>query len=381
MKKIFLPLWILGAGLLFLYSYTQVDLSLTLSQASIFQVIQKSFQYVGWFNRPLSTLLYISVLSFLFIVYIFSIKLVLKKRLDRKTLWTTTIIVTVILTFSYNAFSYDLFNYIFDAKIVTYYQQNPYIHKALDFPGDPMLSFMHWTHRVYPYGPVWLLLTVPLSFTGGQIFIVTFFLFKIMISLFFLLATWSIEKIADKLNLSNPLLPIAAFGLNPYVLTESLVSSHNDIVMMGLAMFGVFLVLKGSNTYGWLAVIFSIGVKFATGFAAFGLFVLKILKKEKLFFKASIILMIIAVILATLRTTYQPWYFLYVLPFAVIEARHRYILVPLVLLSVGNLVLYIPYLYLGNWDPPVPQVLNFLVYSFSLLSIVISIFLFVKSRK
>lgn len=57
---------------------------------------------------------------------------------------------------------------------------------------------------------------------------------------FFLLTVWSIGKIATKLKLSNVLLPIAAFALNPFVLAESLVSAHNDIVMMGLGMFGVY---------------------------------------------------------------------------------------------------------------------------------------------
>ena len=139
-KKFFVPLWVFGSVLLFLYSFTQVDLSLTLSRASIFQTIEKSFQYVGWFNRPLSTYLYIGVFVILFALYLWTLILVSKKKLNRKTVWIGIIVITGILTLSYNAFSYDLFNYIFDAKIVTHYHLNPYIHKALDFSGDPILS-------------------------------------------------------------------------------------------------------------------------------------------------------------------------------------------------------------------------------------------------
>ena len=55
------PIGLLYAGYivvsicLFLYSYTQVDLNLTLSRASTVQTIQKAFQYIGFYNRPVST--------------------------------------------------------------------------------------------------------------------------------------------------------------------------------------------------------------------------------------------------------------------------------------------------------------------------------------
>jgi len=71
-----------------------------------------------------------------------------------------SILIGVGLLFSYPFLSHDLFNYLFDAKIVTFYHQNPYILKALDFPSDPWLRFMHWTHRTYPYGPSFLFLTL-----------------------------------------------------------------------------------------------------------------------------------------------------------------------------------------------------------------------------
>ena len=123
--------------------------------------MQKFFQQIGYFNRPLSAVLYSVIVISMFTFYILFLKLARVNLINKKQLWILILITTAILTFSYNAFSYDLFNYIFDAKIVTFYQQNPYIHKALDYLGDPMLSFMHWTHRYYPYGPIWLALTIP----------------------------------------------------------------------------------------------------------------------------------------------------------------------------------------------------------------------------
>src|SRR3989344_9341708 len=209
--KFFLGFQILAAVPLLLYSFTQVDLGLTLSQASIIQTLQKSFQQIGFFNRPLSSALFVMILVSLFASYLGILYLSYKNKISRKIFWSLLLATTGILVFSYNAFSYDLFNYIFDAKIVTHYQQNPYFHKALDYPMDPMLSFMRWTHRLYPYGPAWLGITIPLSLAGLNIFTLTFFIFKLMIGMFFLGCVYSLEKIINKSGISQKMFALTLF--------------------------------------------------------------------------------------------------------------------------------------------------------------------------
>lgn len=366
--------------LLFLYSFTQVDLSLTFSRASIYQSIEKSFQYVGWFDRPISTYLYIAIFIILFILYFWTLRLVSKKSLSRKIIWFSIFIVTLILLLSYNAFSYDIFNYIFDAKIITHYHQNPYIHKALDFPGDPMLSFMHWTQRTYPYGPVWLLFTAPLSFISGHFFIVSFYLFKILMAAFFLLTVYSIEKIGKILKFENTLLSVSVFAFNPFLLSESLVSAHNDIVMMGLLMYGIYFLLNSKNIKGWILVLLSIGVKFATGLFVLAYFFVSVLKKKIYLLELSLVLMIIAVVLASLRTNFQPWYLLYISPFASLLYQKKYIKFPFFVFSVAAVIYYIPFLYTGNWDPPIPLILDDIVLLACFISILIGLLFFFKKK-
>src|SRR3989344_7601362 len=200
MQKFLIIGWISTAFLFLAYSFTQVDLSLTLSQLSIWQVIQRSFQQIGYFNRPLSTLIFFVIATLMFALYSYTLIQVRKKNISRRTIFAIIFSISGVLFFSYNAFSYDLFNYIFDSKIFTFYFQNPYFHKALDFPQDPMLSFMHWTHRLYPYGPTWLFLTIPFSFFGFNIFLLTFYLFKFIAVSAFVLSAFLIEKIARKIG-------------------------------------------------------------------------------------------------------------------------------------------------------------------------------------
>lgn len=348
---------------LFFYSFTQVDLSLTLSEASWWQVVQKFFQQIGYFNRPLSAVLYSVIVISMFVFYILFLRLARVNLIDKKQLWILILITTAILTFSYNAFSYDLFNYIFDAKIVTFYQQNPYVHKALDYLGDPMLSFMHWTHRYYPYGPIWLALTVPLSYIGFNVFLPTFFMFKILTSVCFLGTAYFIGKILKNVSPKKEVFGIAFFALNPLVLIESLVSSHNDAVMMFLAIFAVYLLFINKYIFSFVFLMLSIGVKFATGILipVFLLFFIqkKNFTKER-FLNMLFFAMFIPLILVVIRTNFQPWYLLFILPLASLIPSKSYAAGVALILSFFALAQYLPYIYIGDWNEPIPQILFWL---------------------
>lgn len=358
MKKT--SLWILGyltvCVLFFIFSFTQVDLSLTFSQSSIWQIIQRALQHIGYFQRPLATGIFVSLALLLFLFYLVFLQKVKKNILSRKQVWFLIFATTVILMFSYNAFSYDFFNYIFDAKIITHYQQNPYEHKALDYATDPMLSFMRWTHRTYPYGPSWLLLTVPLSYIGFNYFLLTFFLFKTLIAAAFLGTAYFIEKIVRKINPGKEIFALTLFALNPLVIVESIVSGHNDGVMMFFAMGAVYFFLKKQYILWFLFFIFSVGVKFATIFLLpvfIAIFFLQGRKKIinwKNVSKYLSIFMIIPIVLSSYRTELQPWYFLWVIPFIVLLRPQKHIFALLVGGSLSALLSYAPYLYQGDWN-------------------------------
>lgn len=377
--------WIISSILLFLYSFTQVDLSLTLSRIPIGNQVIKSFQFIGYFQRPLSSALYLFVIVLLFSLYLFTLKLVKNGQLKRRDIWKIIIAVGIILTLSYNAFSYDLFNYIFDARIVTHYGLNPYQQKALDFPGDPMLSFMHWTHRIYPYGPFWLILTIPLSYLGFGYFLPTLYLFKILALFNYLGIVYFIEKILKKIRPQDMLLGMVFFAFNPLVLIEALVSAHNDIAMLFFSVLSLYLFFGKKYILSFIIFILSVGIKFATVILlpVYAIFFIK--RKFKNFnnditFDFSIILMTIAVVLASNRTNYQPWYLLLILPYASFVSSKYFIFIPSLIFSLFSLLQYIPFLYLGNWNAPVPEILAQLNYSAVVVSAAVTALWFVKKR-
>ncbi|SRR5260221_1876789 len=359
MKKI--PLFLSGYFVaiigLFFYSYTQVDLSLTFSRASIFQTIEKGFQYIGYFNRPLSTDIYTGLLTLLFLFYFGFLYLAKVKQISRSTVWLVIFATTAILLLTYNAFSYDFFNYIFYGKIITHYHQNPYLVKALDFPREPMLSFMHWTHNTYPYGPIWLVLTVPLSFLGMQYFLPTFFLYKLLAGACFIGTVYFLEKILKRIAPDSVVQGLILFALNPLVYIEMLVSAHNDGAMIFFAIFGVYLLLQKKWVFGLISILLSIFTKEATAFLILPalLYAVQIIFKkqfvsENMFLWGCALSMIGGFLFAISKIEVQPWYFVWFFPFIIVFKIPRSIFAVVIGFSFGLMLRYVPFLYQGDWN-------------------------------
>lgn len=352
-KILFATYVVAGIGL-FLYSYTQIDLGLVITRIPSLYTIEKQFQYIGYFNRPLSAFLFIFLAIIFIALYSLLLLFVRQKKIRGYTVWSIIGIVTVILTFSYNAFSYDLFNYIFDARIVTHYHQNPYLHKALDFPSDPMLGFMHWTDRTYPYGPLWLAVTVPISFIGTNIFIITFFLFKIFISICFLSASYFLYQMLQKISEEKALENLVLFALNPLILFECLVSAHNDIVMMAFSLAALFYLSQKKYWLSLLLLFASIGIKFAT-FALLPVLLVAFWHQRnkqsinnEIIYQLCFAFMLFPLLIVTNRTIFQPWYLLYVMPFLPFVTQ-RFVRFIFIFISVAAIFLYTPFLATGDW--------------------------------
>ncbi|MCL5435085.1 MAG: hypothetical protein M1405_01725 [Patescibacteria group bacterium] len=371
---------------LFFYSFTQVDLSLTLSRLSIYQILEKNFQYVGFFQRPFSAAIFSVIVFFLFVFYFLFLFLTKKRQLEIKYLKIIIFLIFIVLVFSYNAFSYDLFNYIFDAKILTHYGLNPYLHKASDFTNDPMLNFMRWTHRDYPYGPSWLLLTVPLSYIGMNIFLPTFFLFKFLMGLSFLGSCYLVYKISEILFPENKLLNLSFWAFNPLVIIESLVSAHNDISMIFLMLLSVYLFLQRKKTLSLLSYLFSVGVKFSTGVflpvAVYLIAINKLKKKidwEKIFV-ISFFLALATIFVAAIRTTFQPWYLLFPLSVASFIPKKYYIFIPSLIGTIFALSIYVPYVLLTDYAKSYPSIVLNIAIAGLISALLLTFLLFLKVK-
>lgn len=300
-------------------------------------------------NRFLTSALF-AILAFVFFGFYFVFIFLFKKgEILEKDLKIAIAISFAVLFFSYPAMlSFDIFNYFATAKILFFYRENPFVMMPIEFTGDPLLLFMHAANKVALYGPFWIALTgISYSLSFGN-FLIALFTFKLLAALFYLATLFIISKI------SKSILPVFLFGLNPLVLIETLVSGHNDIVMIFLALFSFFLLSKRKLSLSILFFVLSILIKYATLFLLpVFLFVFwksireKPVEWEKVFYISSFS-MLLLFLLSPLREEIYPWYALWFLPFSFLVPNRKLLLYISIALSFGLLFRYVPFMLSGT---------------------------------
>lgn len=310
-----------------IYSYSLIDLNLTLINHPIWNKFRDWIIQLGYFHRDISWVIYLALIMVGFGFYFIYVK-----NYKKYNPLSIALLAGIILLFSYPFLSHDLFNYLFDAKIATYYHQNPYLMKALDFPNDPWLRFMHWTHRTYPYGPSFLLSTLIPSFFSFGKFLLSFLFYKLLVVILYIFTTFILSKSNKKWAI--------IFATNPLILVEGLINGHNDMIALSLALIAIIYFLKKRTIFARIMFLLSAGIKYVT------LPLICLTKNNRL---NQIILLIQLIILVYMGVgmVIQPWY--YLILFVFIPFNEDLVMRCNLFIS-GLLLSYYPYIRLGGWD-------------------------------
>jgi hypothetical protein len=321
-------LYALVLFVLLIYSYCLIDPNITFMSHPWWVMFRDQVVYIGYHQRPLSWQIYLGLVLILFLFHFYFVKKYQKMHIGQIAL-----LVGGILLLAYPFLSHDFFNYMFDAKIATFYHQNPYLKKALDFPQDDWIRFMHWTHRAYPYGPSFLLITLIPSFLSMGKFTFGFVLFKAMFVSFYLLAVYVLQKLHKKWAI--------IFATHPLIIFEGLVSSHNDLIAVSLGLIGIYFLFTKKQLWGRVFLLVSGGIKYVTMPAV-------ILTKKNYFINTIVGLSILALVgYVSSKLEIQPWYFLV---FFMFLPYYEGLISKLTIFFAGLLFSYYPYIYLGGWD-------------------------------
>lgn len=327
------------------WSWVLVDTNFTLFNHGDWAQFRAVVISLGYFQRQYSADLYIA-----FILLLTLLSYVIVKLYKGPALLLMIVVGVIAGLLSYPALSHDLFNYIFDARIVTHYHANPYLHKALDFPTDQMLRFMHWVHRTYPYGPTYLFITLIPSALGFGYFFLTFLLFKSMHVILFIISGWLLLK----MNRNAALI----FLTSPLIIVEGLMNSHNDFVALAFAIMGIYFMQKRKSFSALFTFLFSGLIKFISLPAillsiqdVFGNFMKRDRRIPRLFtlvqpwhLALSGVVMLLIYLIG--HQEIQPWYFLNLfifLPFA------PNVFKDFTIALTGLLLSYYPYVLGGEW--------------------------------
>lgn len=361
--------------LLAIFSYAYVDLNLTLSQNKFVLFFVQLMQQLGYFNRPLATLIYILLIIFTFSFFIFNLWLFYRSKIGLSYLKISAITNTLILIFAYPFLSSDLFNYLFDAKIILNYHASPYAHRPLDFPNDEWLRFMRWVHRYSPYGPLWLGASLIPATLGFGKFILNFLTFKIFIGVFHLINAYLIYKILQKIDPKASIFWTATYALNPLFLIEGVVNAHNDVVLATFLILPIYFIVHKKIGLSYVALFSGTLIKYIPilnlpWMILYSLF-LKIRNGGKVKSTNQTAKKIIALNLLTMalftylfstfkisvpfvstgatQVQFQPWYLFWTIPFVALLAN-RMLVAIFTALAFGASLRYLPFLYFGDWS-------------------------------
>lgn len=341
MSKFIIFLYSAFLSLFTFFSYAFVDPSLS--------YLKNIYSDFAFSNRLLTTVFYVLSILVFFIFYGIFIYLGVRKKIHLKEIFMLSGITAIILFFSYPAMlSYDIFNYVATSKVLFLYHENPYVVMPIEFAGDPLLGFTHAANKIALYGPSWILLTgIPYLFGFGN-FIIILFNFKLFVTAFYLVTTFLIWK------MSKNIIPAILFSLNPLVVIETLVSGHNDIVMIFLVLLSFFLFNKKKILLGILFFVLSIFIKYATIFLIPILLyiVWRLIKNRgidwgKVYFFSSL-LMLVALLLSPIREEIYPWYAIWFLSFVFLIFQRKILLYISIALSFGLMFRYVPFMLLGT---------------------------------
>jgi len=370
MNKILFFLYAITLFAFLIFSYVFVDYN--------FLYLKNFYTGFSVANREITTFIYIAFVLILFIFYFLFLSLARQKKLNMNHLKQLIGISLVTLFFSYPAMlSYDIFNYTTTAKVLFSYHENPYIVMPIEFIGDPSLLYTRAANKIALYGPVWIISSgIPYLLSFGN-FLVTLFNFKLFTALFYAGSLYLIWKI------SRNIFSVSIFALNPLVLIETLVSSHNDIVMMFLAVLSLVLLMRKKIALAIIFFIFSILIKYATLFLVpvFIYVVIKTVRKEQInwekVFSTSAIFMGIIFLLSAFREEIYPWYAIWVLIFTSLTPNKKIILYLSLAFSFSLLLRYIPAMYTGSYFGSTPFIKTWVTF---IPPLSVLAYLFVKNK-
>lgn len=251
------------------WSFSLTDPNLVLSSWAPYWNFQQYMWKTFFENRQLLTGGFV-LLSLLSVLAWFALIRSLPRNLGFGHVAMMIVCLSLPLFFSYNALSHDVFNYLFNAKMVAVYHQDPHIHVALDFPQDTWTRFMHNTHTPAPYGYGWTALSLLPYMLGFGKFTLTWLIFRGINIIAMLLLLWLMAQLAKYWRVSFSYVDAVVVFLHPLVLIEMISNSHNDLWMLILAVGAFVIVYKyakfRSSAFSAAATLFilSVSTKMAT---------------------------------------------------------------------------------------------------------------------
>lgn len=152
-------------------------------------------------------------------------------------------------------FSRDVYSYAIQGRIAAVHHANPYLVTPSEVPSDPLFPYVgpKWADTPSVYGPLWVQISgglarlargIPAQITG----------FRLLAAAASLGTLALVSRLARRLAPERQVFALAAFGMNPVVLFQSVGSGHNDL-LVALAVAGALALVLAERRLAATAVL------------------------------------------------------------------------------------------------------------------------------
>jgi hypothetical protein len=159
-------------------------------------------------------------------------------------------IVTVPLMVAPLLQSQDLYQYLFYAKMQLVHGANPYIVDPDTFARDPWFAYVGWHEQLSVYGPLWSLAMQGVVAAARGSLARAVLMSKTLAVGFEALAVWGLVVLTRAQGSDTgrrAVLVVAAFAMNPLVLSSVALSGHADIAVAAALVWAVVADRRGRH--------------------------------------------------------------------------------------------------------------------------------------
>ena len=230
--------------------------------------------------KLIDDIFFTSICLLLIILFVKGYKLIESNQALQPDVIRWALIFSTLMAFSIPSHSSDLYGYIARGAQQTLFNHNPYITPISNIEGYSsyplFLNFM-WPHQPTTYGPIFILLCKSILLLSNNNFLLSFFNFKILNLVLYLLVILFVLKSTDTKNLY-------LIAWNPLLLFQVLWNCHNDLIS-GVLIFFSFYFLNNENhknRHFWSLFYLTIaaGIKYVSALII-PFVILYIIRKEK----------------------------------------------------------------------------------------------------
>lgn len=172
------------------------------------------------------------------------------------------VIFAATLVIMYPIGATDRFDYVFYSRIFVHYGENPLTTPPIKFSNDPFFRNVIWYKTPSPYGPLWILLTVPGSLIAGDDLWLNMLMMNVLPATFFIASAFIITLILKRSDPAHWLAGTLLYAWNPLVLFEGPGNGHNGIIMMFFVLLAIYLLVRRQWVWVLPALVASVLIKY-----------------------------------------------------------------------------------------------------------------------